>query len=82
MDKMTINVSSLTSEYYVLKKNGYNHNFFHSDFDVSMNKSIFCNCINILYCTCLKPAWKCGPCDIDSGWKKSWCKYLIYLWRY
>ncbi len=28
MEKMTIHVSSLTIEYYVLKKNGYNHNFF------------------------------------------------------
>ncbi len=54
MDKMTIYVSRLTIEYYVLKKNGYNHNFFHRDFDVSENKSIFCNCINILYCTFLK----------------------------
>ncbi len=56
MDKITIHVSSLTIEYYVLKKNRYNHNFFHSDFDVSMNKSISCNSITILYCTFLKPA--------------------------
>ncbi len=28
MEKMTIYLSSLTIEYYVLKKNGYNHNFF------------------------------------------------------
>ncbi len=41
MDKMTIHLSSLTIEYYVLKKNGYNHNVVHSDFDVSMNKSIY-----------------------------------------
>ncbi len=27
MDKMTIHVSSLTIEYYVLKRNGYNHKF-------------------------------------------------------
>ncbi len=27
MDKMTIHLSRLTIEYYVLKKNGYNHNF-------------------------------------------------------
>ncbi len=56
MDKVTIHVSSLTIEYYVLKKNGYNHNFCHGYFDVSMNKSIFCNCINKLYFTFLKPA--------------------------
>ncbi len=56
MDKMTIPVSSLTIEYYVLKQNIYNHNFFHWDFDVSVNKPIFCNCINILYCTFLKLA--------------------------
>ncbi len=40
IDKMTIHVSSLTIEYYIFKKNGYNHNCFHSDFDVSVNKSI------------------------------------------
>ncbi len=28
MDKLTINVSSLTIHYYVLKRNGYNRNFF------------------------------------------------------
>ncbi len=28
MDKMAIHVSSLTIKYYVLKKNGYNYNFF------------------------------------------------------
>ncbi len=56
MDKVTIHVSSLTIEYFVLKKNRYHHNFCHNDFDVSMNKSIFCNCINILYCTFLKLA--------------------------
>ncbi len=39
---------------------------FISDFDVSVNKSIFCNCINILYSTFLKPAWKCGPYDINN----------------
>ncbi len=66
MDKMTIHVSSLTIEYYVLKKKGYNHNFFHSNFNDSMNKSIFCNCINMLYCTFFKPAWKCGPYDLDN----------------
>ncbi len=66
MDKMSILVSRLTIEYYVLKKNRYNHNYFHSDFDVSMNKSISCNCINILYCTSIKPAWKCGTYDIDN----------------
>ncbi len=38
----------------------------HGDFDVSVNKSISCNCINILYCKFLKPAWKCGPYDIDN----------------
>ncbi len=61
MHKMTIHVPSLTIEYYVLKKNGYKHNSFHIDFDVSVNKSIFCNCINILYCTFL---------DIDNIEKK------------
>ncbi len=66
MDKMTINVSSLTMQYYVLKKKGCNHNFVHSNFNVGLNKSIFCNCINILYCTFLNPAWKCGPYDIDN----------------
>ncbi len=66
MDKRTIHVSSITIEYYVLKKNRYNLNLFHSDFDVSMNKPIFCNCINILYCTFLKPACMCGPYDIDN----------------
>ncbi len=71
MDKMTIHLSSLTIGYYVLQKNGYNHNFVHSDFDVNVNKSIFCNCINILYCTFLKPAWKCGPYDIDNFEKKN-----------
>ncbi len=55
MDNMTILVSSLTIEYHVLKKNGYNYNFFHQDFDVSENKSILGNCIDILYCTFLKP---------------------------
>ncbi len=78
MDKMTIHVSSLTIECYVLKKNRYNHNICHSNFDVSVNKSTFCNCINILYCTFLKPAWKCGPYDIDNVKKKLvWISYLF-----
>ncbi len=77
MDKVTIHVSSLTIEYYVLKKNGYNHNFFHSSFDVSMNKSIFCNCINILYWTFLKPAWKCDPYGIDNVEKKGGVNILF-----
>ncbi len=67
---MTIHVSSLTIEYYVLKKNRYNHNFFHIDFDVSVNKAIFCSCINILNSTFLKPASKCGSYDIDNIEKK------------
>ncbi len=70
MEKMTIHVWSLTIEYYVLKKNGYNYNIFHSDFDFSVNKSIFCNCINKLYCTFSKPAWMCCPYDIDRVEKK------------
>ncbi len=74
----TMHVSSLTIEYYVLKKNRYNHNFFQCDFDVSVNKSIFCNCINILYCTFLKLAWKYGPYDIGSIEKKMmWICYLF-----
>ncbi len=66
MEKMSIHVSSLTIEYYFLKKKGYNHYFFHNDFNVSVKKSIFCYCIKILYCTFLKPAWKCTPYDIDN----------------
>ncbi len=59
MDKMIINVSSLTILYYVL--NGYNHNFCHQDLDATENKSIFCSCINILYGTFLKPVSMCDP---------------------
>ncbi len=66
MDKMTIHVSNLNIDYYVLEKNVYNHNFVHSDFDVKVNKSIDCNCITILYCTYLKPVLICVPCYIDS----------------
>ncbi len=63
-------MSSITIEYYVLKKNGYNHNCFHWDFNVSEYKSILCNCINILYCIFLKQAYKCDPYDINSIEKK------------
>ncbi len=77
MDKMNIHVSSLTIKYYGLKKNGYNHNVFHGDFDVSVNKSIFCNGINILYCTYLKPAWKCDPDNIDNVEKKDGVNILF-----
>ncbi len=51
MEKMTKNVPSLTLEHYVLKENGYSRHFVHRDFDVIMNKVMFCNSINILYCT-------------------------------
>ncbi len=71
MDKMTINVSSLTIHYYVLKKYGYNRNLFHRDFDVRDNKTIFCICINIVYCTFLKLVLQCGPYYVDSFEKKS-----------
>ncbi len=70
-DKMTKNVQSLTIQHYVLKKNGYNHHFFHRDFDVIMNKLIFVNGINILYCTLIKPVLKYGPDHIDSFETKS-----------
>ncbi len=49
----------------------------HGDFDVSVNKSMFWNCINILYCTFLKPAWKYSPYDIDNVVKKDGVNILF-----
>ncbi len=65
MYKITINVSNLTN-HYVLKKNGYNRNLFHRDFDVSDNKPVFCNCVNIVYCNILQLVLQCGPYYVDS----------------
>ncbi len=44
--------------------------FFHRDFDVIENKLIFCNGINILYCTLIKLVVKYGPYHVDSFEKK------------
>ncbi len=70
MEKMTKNVPSLTLQHYILKKNGYQHYFFHKDFDVIKNKLIFCNGINILYCTLIKPALKYGLYYVHSFGKE------------
>ncbi len=39
---------------------------FHKDFDVIENKLIFCNGINILHCTLIKPVVKYGLYRVDS----------------
>ncbi len=72
--KTTKTVPSLTLQHYILKKNGYNHHFNYRDFDVIENKPIFCNDINILYCTLIKLVLKYGPYHVDSfgkNWKSS-----------
>ncbi len=51
MEKKTKNLPSLTFQYYILKKNVYNHNCF----NVIENKLIFCNGVKILYSTLIKP---------------------------
>ncbi len=79
MDKITINVSNLTIHYYILKKNKCNRNFFHRDFNVSNNKHIFCNFINIIYSTFLKSVLLCVAYYVDIFEKKNWCEYLIYV---
>ncbi len=61
MEKMTKDVPCLTLRYYVLKNHRYNRHFFHRYFDVIENKLIFCNGINILYCTLIKPVLKYVP---------------------
>ncbi len=66
IEKMTNNVPSLTLQHYVLKKNRYNSHFFHIDINVIENNLIFCNGINILYCTLIKPVLNYGPYHVDS----------------
>ncbi len=66
MEKMTKNVQSLTLQHYVLKKNEYERHFFHRDFDVIENKLIFCNALNILYCTLIKSVLKYGTYHVHS----------------
>ncbi len=46
------------------KKCGYNHHVF------SENKHIFCNGINISYCTLIKPDLKYGPYHVNRFVKK------------
>ncbi len=66
MAKTSKNVPILTLQHYVLKKNGYNRHCFHREFNVIENKLIFCNSINILYCTLIKAVLKYDPYHVDS----------------
>ncbi len=61
---------SLTFQHYVLNKNRYNPHFFFTDIDVIKNKLIFCNSINVLYCTLIKPDLTYGPHHVDIFEKK------------
>ncbi len=66
MAKMTRNVPSIILQHYVLKKNGYIRHIFHIYFDVTENKLISCNDINILNCTLIKPVLKSVPYHEDD----------------
>ncbi len=70
MEKMTKHLPSLTLQHYILKKNGYNQHFFHRDFNVVEIKLIFCNGMNILYCTLIKPMLKYGHYHVDKFERK------------
>ncbi len=65
IETRTKHVPNLTLQHYVLKYNWYNHQCFHRDFNVSKNKPIFCNSINILCFTLLKPILKYDPYHVD-----------------
>ncbi len=62
---MSTNMPSITLQHYVLKKNGYNQHFFQR-FQCYREETHFCNAINILYCTLIKPVLKYGPYHVDS----------------
>ncbi len=69
MEKLTKNMTRLTLQHYVFKKNVYNHHFVHRYFDVTQNKLIYCNSINIVS-TLIGPVLKYGPYHINSFEKK------------
>ncbi len=78
MDKMTIDVSSLTIEYYVWKRTDIITIFFIAIWMLAWTNPFSADIIfNILYCTFLKPAWKCGPYDIDNIEKQVGVKILF-----